>query len=154
MTYSPSISVLDKVGREAGFLQSAERCCRRRVNERASSQKGWIMAFDSWDWNPLCRRQTNLCTVPQSSLYDLFLQLGLHGHSSPPRHLFTTCETEILHLYSTYGFFYVTNISIINPKMPLIFNQALKFIPFESALNNNKRATQVRNTEKYQWVLK
>lgn len=50
--------------------------------------------------------------------------------------------------------FYVTNISIINPKMPLIFNQALKFIPFESALNNNKRATQVRNTEKYQWALK
>lgn len=98
--------------------------------------------------------QTNLCTVPQSSLYDLFLQLGLHRHSSPPIHLFTTCETETLHLYSTYGFFYVTNISIINPKMPLIFNQALKFIPFESALNNDKKAIQVRNTEKYQWILK
>lgn len=40
--------------------------------------------------------------------------------------------------------FYVTNISIINPQMPLIFKQALKCIPIESALNNNKREIQVK----------
>lgn len=84
--------------------------------------------------------------VPQTSLHYLSLQLSLHGHSSlpdtspPPVKL--KCYIYALHMF--LFLFYVTNISIINSKMPLIFNQALKFIPIESALNNNKRAIQVK----------
>lgn len=86
----------------------------------------------------------NLCNVPQTSLHHLSLQLSLRGHSSSPDTSPPPVKLKY-YIYALHMFlFYVTNISIINPKMPLIFNQALKFIPTESALNNNKRATQVK----------
>lgn len=100
----------------------------------------WLLGLES-----ALQKSTNESTaVPQSSLHYLPLQLSFHGQSSPP----DTSPPPMRLKYYIYALhmllFYVTNISIINPKMPLIFNQTLKFIPIESALNNNKRVIQVK----------
>lgn len=60
------------------------------------------------------------------------------------------------HAYALHVlFFCVTNVSMINIKMPLILSQELKFIHTGSARNENKRAIQVKERcEKYQRVLK
>lgn len=100
----------------------------------------WLLGLES----ALKKRTNESMAVPQSSLHCLSLQLSFHGHSSPP----DTSPPLMRLKYYIYALhmllFYVTNISIINPKMPLIFNQALKFIPIESALNNSKRVIQVK----------
>lgn len=100
----------------------------------------WLLGLES----ALKKRTNESMAVPQSSLHCLSLQLSFHGHSSPPDTAPPPMRLKY-YIYALYMLlFYVTNISIINPQMPLIFNQALKFIPIESALNNSKRIIQVK----------